>query len=160
MRKLALVDEVLAPRALLGNLQLLVPEHPAAFVVAQVLAAYGFLGVDDHEAVVGAIRRVPRSLQERVAVGMHLERVLHAHLRRLAVDRLVNPAPELPQVRLRFGIGSPFVVDVLVFAGQLAVVAAVAKRGVEYDSLLHLAVLLFTRSSRRCRRHVRSCRAC
>jgi len=52
-----------------------------------------------------------------------------------APDELVLLEPELAGVGLWFGIGSPVVADMLVLAGYLAAVTAVADCGIDDESL-------------------------
>ena len=63
---------------------------------------------------------------------------MHLHFGDGAPHILVQLEPELASVGLRLGIGSPIVGAVFVFAGDLAVVAAVTDRGVENKDLAHL----------------------
>ena len=53
----------------------------------------------------------------------------------LAVVGLGHPAPEVPRVGLGQRVGRPLVVPMLVLAGQLAAVAAVAFGRIEYEHL-------------------------
>ena len=64
--------------------------------------------------------------------------VVDAHLGDRAHHLLLHTKPELADLRLRLGIRAPVVAHMLVLAGDLAVVAAVAFGRVDHKSKCHL----------------------
>src|SRR5450759_3342295 len=138
----AVVQEVRAERALLGDVQRVV-EVDHAFIRTRreaELVAAALLGVDDHGPVVALVDGVDvAGLDARgvVAVLADAVHVGHLDLGHLTAHVVVHPVPELPRVGLRLGDGRPVVADVLVLAGHLAVVAAVADVQIDDEDLAH-----------------------
>ena len=147
----ALVEEVRAERALLRDLEVLVEVDDALVGTAlhAVVAAFADLGIDHHRPIRalvdgllgtgGHARRVVAVLADGVLVG-------HLDLGYLSAHPVDDPVPELSGERLRFGDGRPVVAAVLVLAGDLAVVAAVALRDVYDHHLAHVTDLLPVRA--------------
>ena len=138
----AVVEQMRAARALLGQLQLLVPIHrPQRAGIHQVLTAGSLLGIDDDQAVIAAIdRTIGRTKLEHralLAVLAHDGLVGNAHPWHLAAVLLEQMHPEMPRIGLRRRIGTPIVFAMLVFADDLAVVAAVALLDVNKENLSH-----------------------
>ena len=95
------------------------------------LATGAFLRVDDDQPVVALVNRTHGAVGDTrgvVTMMAHLRQVGDLDLGHLATNQLGETDPELPGIRLRLGIGGPIVADMLVFAGNLAAVAAVAER--------------------------------
>src|SRR5665647_84197 len=138
----AVVQKVRAERALLGDVQRVVEvDHVlvGARLEAELIAA-ALVGVDDHGPVVALVDRLDvasgdaRRLVAVLADAVHVRDIDLGHL---AAHVVVDPVPELPRVGLRLGDGRPVVADVLVLAGHLAVVAAVADVQIDDEDLAH-----------------------
>jgi hypothetical protein len=87
------------------------------------------LGVDDYYPVVPLVDGVfPAGLEAGGIVAMlaDIVQVAHPYLRRRSPDHIGHLVPEVAGIRLRFGIGRPVNADVLILAGNLAVVTTVA----------------------------------
>src|SRR3989304_2105781 len=118
-----------AESALLGELLVLVPEdHPVGAGLHQLLLAARLVRVDHHDPVAAPVDRpAPGGLHARRLRALLAGRgdVMNADAGRveLTLD-LVDAYPEVAEGGLRFGEPGVFVSDVLVLAGDLAVVAA------------------------------------
>ena len=131
-----------ATGALLGDVEVLV-EVDDALVGAGIdaEAATGALErVDDDEAVVpgveGAFDGAGLDARGVSAVHAKMRAIGHLHLGHGAAHLLGALDPELADLGLGFGIRGPVVGHVLVFADDLAVVAAVATGHVDDEDFL------------------------
>ena len=141
----ALVEEVGAAGALLRERELVVPVDGAVGAALHYLRPPGrLLGIDDDQPVIALVDGVGRCLDAGSVVAVLAERRLvgDAHAGHSPARRLLHADPEVPGLRLRPGDRAPVVVDVLVFAGDLAVVAAVAPGVVDHEHLHRLFALL------------------
>jgi hypothetical protein len=59
---------------------------------------------------------------------------MHLDLGDGASDKLIEFHPELAGIRLGFGIGGPVIGDMLILAGNLAVVATITDRNIDNKS--------------------------
>ena len=140
VRQLACVNQVSAARALLGNLKLVVPEDGVVGAsVHEFFFALCLFGVNNDQAVFALVNCFGSNLHAGsiVAVLAALGNVGQLNLRHLAAHLFLNAGPELTGVGLGHCIGQPLVVNVLVFAGELAVAAAVAFCGIKNKHFCH-----------------------
>ena len=142
--RLVAVEDMRASRALLRNVELFVPEDLAVGAgLDDLLLTLGLNGIDDHKAVVAAIDGAIFARSDAGSVFAVLARhgdVAHLNLGTLAALFLVDFHPELAGLRLLLGIRHPAVSAMLVFAADLAGVAAHAFFGVNHEAF-HLVVL-------------------
>ncbi len=137
----AVVQQVGAPRAFLGEVEVFVEEDHVVGAGFHAQPAAGALDrVQDDHPVLALVRRAfdrarldARSL---VAVHAQVRPVGHFHLGHGAPHPLGELDPELSDVGLRFGYRAPIVGNVLVFADDLAVMAAVALVDVDDEDFL------------------------
>ena len=131
-----------ATGALLGDVQIFVEvDDPVIGAGIHAQAATGALHrVDDDQSVLplveGALHRAGLYAGGLVTVHAQVGPVGHLHLGHGATDALGELEPELADVGLWFGDGGPVVGHVLVFADDLAVVAAVALGYVDDEDFL------------------------
>ena len=108
--------------------------------VHAVAAAGALLRVDDDQAVFalvdGSLYRARLHAGSLVAVHAQVGPIGHLDLGHRAAHALVELHPELPDLGLRFSDGGPVVAAVLVFAGELAGIAAVADGQIDDEYLL------------------------
>ena len=144
LKRLVAVKDMSASCALLRNVELFVPEDLAIGArLDDLLLTLGLNGIDDHEAIVAAINGVVLARSDAGSVFAVLARhgnVAHFDLGALAALFLVDFHPELAGLRLLLGIRHPAVSAMLVFAADLAGVAAHAFFGVNHEAF-HLVVL-------------------
>jgi hypothetical protein len=91
--------------------------HSLAFV------SFALLRIDNYKPVISLRNRtVPACFNARGILTVIAEHgnVMHPHLRNGTADVFLQLEPELPCFRLRFGIGCPVAIYMLVFARQLA----------------------------------------
>ena len=105
--------------------------------VDTVAAAGAFIGVDDDDAVVPLVDSFGFTggyTGGFVTVLAHVVHVADSHLGHGSLNDVGNLHPELAGIGLWLGDGRPVIADVLVLAGDLTVVAAVAFVNVNYQS--------------------------
>ena len=99
--------------------EFLVPEDDAIGAGIYKLAlAFGLHGIDDNQAIFALIYRVGCGFHAWgvVAVLAAMHHIGYLHLGNLPSNDFFHGGPKMPSIRLRFSIGEPFVVDMLVLA--------------------------------------------
>ena len=126
----ALVKEVSAEGALLGDVKVGIEVDNAVGAGIDALSGAGaFFRVDDDDAVVALVDGAGLAGQDAGGVIAVLADIVHvsdSDLGHGALDDIGDLHPEVAGIGLGFGDRGPVVADVLVLAGDLAVVAAVA----------------------------------
>jgi len=133
-----------APAALLGYLHvLIVIDHSVGTGIQTVLLSCAFGWIDDYcpiFSLVDGITLAGFHAGSIIAVLAHVMHIGHLDLGHLSSDMLFYPGPELAGVRLGFGNRSPIIAYMLILAGYLAVIAAVAFGDIDDHYFSHLLI--------------------